>query len=88
MAAEKRSEHSPAQVSPGARELHSEELTRHLDPETLGFETTAEVEPLVGTIGQPRALDAIESGLAMSTAGFNLFVAGPAGSVAVRPCST
>ncbi len=80
MAAEKRSEHSPAQVSPGARELHSEELTRHLDPETLGFETTAEVEPLVGTIGQPRALDAIESGLAMSTAGFNLFVAGPAGS--------
>jgi lon-related putative ATP-dependent protease len=63
-----------------ARELAPEELRRRLDPDTLRFETTAEVEPLVGTIGQPRALDAIEYGLETPTAGFNLFVAGPAGS--------
>jgi predicted ATP-dependent protease len=64
----------------GPRELAADELRRRLDPATLGFGTTAEIEPLVGTIGQPRALDAIESGLAISTAGFNLFLAGPAGS--------
>ncbi|MGZ4380843.1 MAG: Lon protease family protein [Gaiellaceae bacterium] len=62
------------------RELRPEELTRHVDPGTLGFETTAEVEPLVGTVGQPRALDAIESGLAMGMTGFNLFASGPPGS--------
>jgi len=64
----------------GARELAPGELCRRLDPETLRFETTAEVEPLVGTVGQPRALDAIEYGLETPTAGFNLFVAGPTGS--------
>jgi lon-related putative ATP-dependent protease len=63
-----------------ARELAPEELCRRLDPATLRFETTADVEPLVGTIGQPRALDAIEFGLETPTSGFNLFVAGPAGS--------
>jgi hypothetical protein len=38
------------------------------------------VKPLVGTIGQPRALDAIELGLGMETHGFNLFVAGAPGT--------
>jgi predicted ATP-dependent protease len=64
----------------GPPELQAEELRRRLDPAAFGFETTAEVEPLVGTIGQPRALDAIESGLEIATTGFNLFLAGPAGS--------
>jgi hypothetical protein len=41
-------------------ELEPERLRRRLDPSTLPFRTTAEVEPLVGTIGQPRALAAIE----------------------------
>jgi len=62
------------------RELAPEELRRRLDPAVLGFETTADVPPLVGTIGQARALDAIESGLEIATAGFNLFLAGAAGS--------
>ncbi|HZD88123.1 MAG TPA: ATP-binding protein [Gaiellaceae bacterium] len=69
-----------AQASAGLGELRPEELTRRLDPASLAFETTEEIEPLVGTIGQPRALDAIESGLAIGTAGFNLFLAGPVGS--------
>jgi predicted ATP-dependent protease len=38
------------------------------------------VEPLVGTIGQPRALAALEYGFAVETHGFNLFVAGLPGS--------
>ena len=61
-------------------ELRPEELRRHLDPGRLHFASTAEVEPLVGTIGQPRALDALEFGLAVETRGFNLFVSGLPGS--------
>jgi predicted ATP-dependent protease len=61
-------------------ELRPRELRRRLDPRTLPFRTTAEVEPLVGTIGQPRALAAIEFGLEVDTLGYNLFVAGAPGS--------
>jgi lon-related putative ATP-dependent protease len=66
---------------PGRRlELRPEELRRTLDPASLRFRTTAEVKPLVGTIGQPRALEAIAYGLDQATPGFNLFVAGSPGS--------
>lgn len=60
--------------------LAPDQLRRRLDPATLPFETTAEVGPLEGTIGQPRALEAIEFGLDVSAAGYNLFVAGSPGS--------
>lgn len=63
-----------------ALELRPEQLRRRLDPRTLPFRTTAEVEPLEGTIGQPRALEAIEFGLDVETVGYNLFVAGSPGS--------
>ena len=61
-------------------ELRAEELRRRLDPSRLHFRSTADVPPLVGTIGQPRALDAIEYGLETATHGFNIFVAGAPGS--------
>jgi predicted ATP-dependent protease len=56
-----------------------EHLRRRVDPNQLPL-TTADVPPLEGTIGQPRALDAIAFGLEISSPGYNLFVAGPAGS--------
>jgi len=62
------------------RELRPDELRRRVNPTRLGFASTAEVPPLVGTIGQPRALDALEYGLAVVTRGFNLFVSGLPGS--------
>lgn len=52
-------------------ELGADELRRRLDPATLTFQTTEEVEPLEGTIGQPRALAAIEFGLEIETFGYN-----------------
>ncbi len=61
-------------------EVPPSRLRRRVDLRALPFGTTAEVEPLTGTIGQPRALDAIEFGLAVETHGFNLFVAGAPGS--------
>ncbi|HET9017557.1 MAG TPA: AAA family ATPase [Thermomicrobiaceae bacterium] len=60
--------------------LSPEHLRRRLDPATLPFASTAEVPPLEGTIGQPRALDAIEFGLDVHNSGFNLYVAGNPGS--------
>lgn len=60
--------------------LKPDQLRRRVDPKTLRFATTAEVEPLTGTIGQPRALDAIEFGIQIETRGYNLFVSGLPGS--------
>jgi lon-related putative ATP-dependent protease len=70
---------------PGARprskhELRPSQLRRRLDPGTLPFRTTKDVEPLVGAVGQPRALAAIEFGLDVEAAGYNVFVAGMPGS--------
>jgi predicted ATP-dependent protease len=67
-------------VTPDALALRPEELRRRVDPATLPFRTTAEVEPLSGTIGQPRALAAIDFGLGIGAPGYNLFVAGAPGS--------
>jgi lon-related putative ATP-dependent protease len=60
--------------------LAPSELRRRLDPASLEFESTAEVEPLQGTIGQPRATAAVEFGLEIETFGYNLYVAGAPGS--------
>lgn len=55
-------------------------LRRRLDPATLPFQTTAEVEPIAGTVGQPRALEALEFGLEITSYGYNVYVAGRPGS--------
>ncbi|MFN8499821.1 MAG: ATP-binding protein [Anaerolineae bacterium] len=63
-----------------AVELHASQVRRTVDPARLPFNSTAEVAPLEGIIGQPRALDAIEFGLEVAAPGYNLFVAGSPGS--------
>ena len=57
-----------------------EELRPSCDPASLGFTTTAEVEPHTGLIGQERATKAIQFGLAMTGVGFNICVAGQSGT--------
>jgi lon-related putative ATP-dependent protease len=57
-----------------------ERLTTHIDETTLGFTSTREVAPLEGTIGQERALKALDFGLDVDAHGFNIFVAGSPGS--------
>jgi lon-related putative ATP-dependent protease len=58
------------------RELKAEELRAVCDPGALPFDTTAELEPLVGMIGQDRAVGATAFGIGMRRAGFNLFALG------------
>jgi lon-related putative ATP-dependent protease len=60
--------------------LQSDQLRHRLDPDALPFQTTAEIVPLADTIGQPRAMEAIEFGLSIAARGYNLFIAGAPGS--------
>lgn len=56
------------------------ELRHSVDPASLGFETTADLQPGSGLIGQDRALKAIEFGTSMTSHDFNVFVLGPPAS--------
>jgi LonC protease-like protein len=58
-------------------ELDPEQLRRTIDPRALGIQTTAEVAPCAGIIGQRRAVAALQFGLGIRDNGFNIYVAGP-----------
>ena len=60
--------------------LTPEALRWQCDPQQFEFETTADLPPLEGTIGQERALTAIDFGLGIKNSGFNLFILGHPGS--------
>lgn len=55
-------------------------LYRSVDERLLDFDSTEQVEPFEGPLGQPRALEAIETGAQFKVPGFNLYVAGAPGS--------
>jgi lon-related putative ATP-dependent protease len=61
-------------------EVPLSELRPACDPSVFAFQTTAEVEPHVGLIGQDRAVEAIKFGLAIDSRGFNICVAGEPGT--------
>lgn len=60
--------------------LLPDELKYHCDLEKLPFKTTAEVLPLEGMIGQERAVKAMEFGLQIKHAGYNIFMTGFTGT--------
>ncbi|HXK34225.1 MAG TPA: AAA family ATPase, partial [Dehalococcoidia bacterium] len=55
------------------------QLRRECDPRAFKFKTTDELEPLAGTVGQDRAVDALAFGLSIEAEGYNLYVSGPPG---------
>ena len=59
--------------------LSPELLYRPCDPAGLRFETTDDLDDLVGTIGQDRALEALRVGLGLRREGYNIFVTGASG---------
>lgn len=72
-----------ASLSPGDTglvELGPAELRAVCDPDRLPFKDTGEVEPLAEPPGQPRALEALDFGIAMTSPGYNIFVTGPSGT--------
>jgi len=65
---------------PDRKRIDATDLRRTIDPSNFDFETTADIEPLEGTIGQERALEAIDMGLEMDSCGFNIYASGPVGT--------
>lgn len=61
-------------------ELPPEKLRRECDPELMRCETTEEISPLEGIIGQERAIRALKFGLGIKECGFNIYVAGYPGT--------
>jgi lon-related putative ATP-dependent protease len=61
-------------------EVPVEQLRWRCDPETLGFSITEELSLSETIIGQERALEAMQLGLDIEGLGYNIFVAGPAGT--------
>lgn len=60
--------------------LNAGDLKYHCDPQKFPFETTAGVPPLEGMIGQERAVKAMEFGLRIKRAGYNIFMTGFTGT--------
>jgi hypothetical protein len=61
-------------------ELDPHALYRRLDPAALGFQTTTEVEDVVGIVGQPRAEAALDFGMSIRPDGYNIFAHGAPGT--------
>jgi predicted ATP-dependent protease len=62
------------------RALEARLLRWRMDPDGLPFETTDEVEPVRGIVGQDEALSALEFGLAIDAPGQNVYVRGIRGT--------
>ncbi|MEW6586907.1 MAG: ATP-binding protein [Nitrospirota bacterium] len=60
--------------------LSVDELYRFCDPETFTFNTTDDLPEFKETIGQERAIHALDFGLSLESTGFNIFILGEHGT--------
>lgn len=60
--------------------LAPDALTRPFTAEQFGFITTDDLEPFYGVLGQERAVEALQFGVAMPRPGYNVFVMGEPGT--------
>ena len=69
----------PETVAAGLR-LAPDALTRPFEPSQFAFKTTDELEPFLGVLGQERAVEALQFGVAMPRPGYNVYVMGEPGT--------
>ncbi|QLF94049.1 AAA family ATPase [Pseudomonas sp. ABC1] len=60
--------------------LAPDALTRPFQSDQFAFVTTDELEPFFGVLGQERAVEALQFGVAMPRPGYNVFVMGESGT--------
>ncbi|MGQ9570197.1 MAG: Lon protease family protein [Thermodesulfovibrionales bacterium] len=60
--------------------LGVDELYRFCDPNIFSFDTTDELKEFKETIGQKRAIHALDFGLSLQSTGFNIFILGEHGT--------
>lgn len=61
-------------------ELKPEELKLFCNPNALEFETTSDLKPIEGIVGQERALKALKVGVDLKSPGYNIFITGLSGT--------
>ncbi len=61
-------------------EIPVEDLRHYVSPDQFDFETTRDIAPLTGTVGQERAISALNFGFNIKTGGFNIYAAGAKGT--------
>ena len=73
---------TPALPKPAGkpREVLPDQLRWRCNPAEFDFKTTADLKPLEGIIGQERALKALQLGVELYGAGYNVFVCGLSGT--------
>lgn len=64
----------------GDFKLNVKELRRTYDLEAYDFQTTKDLNPLKGIIGQQRGVEALEFGLNIRKSGYNIYVSGRSGT--------
>ncbi|MBM7063081.1 AAA family ATPase [Pseudomonas sp. UL073] len=69
----------PDSLAAGLR-LPPEALTRPFSPDQFDFVLTEELEPFRGVLGQERAVEALQFGVAMPRPGYNVYVMGEPGT--------
>ncbi|MEA3407647.1 MAG: AAA family ATPase [Chloroflexota bacterium] len=66
-------------MADASKRLEPTQLYQHTDPQSLGFETTDDLEDLTQVIGQERAVEAMQFGMGIEDDGFNIFALGSSG---------
>lgn len=66
--------------APKPKELKSEDLRWRCSPDVFAFDSTTDLEPVEGIIGQERALKALRLGVDLKSPGYNIFIAGLSGT--------
>jgi lon-related putative ATP-dependent protease len=62
------------------KKVTTDKLYRYCEPSEFPFNTTDEIQPLEETIGQARALRALDFGLGIISHGFNIYILGESGT--------
>jgi ATP-dependent Lon protease len=70
----------PSKKASQDRKAPPDQLRWRLDPASLPFQTTDDLQPLEEIIGQDRGVEAFRFGVGMHKPRYNIFVTGPAGT--------
>ncbi len=62
------------------KELKPEDLKWSCDPKIFQFDSTSEIKPIEGIIGQERAMKALKLGVDLRSPGYNVFITGLSGT--------
>ncbi len=66
--------------APKPRKLKHEDLRWRCNPDVFAFDSTNDLEPIEGILGQERALKALKLGVDLRSPGYNIFIAGLSGT--------